>query len=66
MRFFPRCWWCPVETPEPAVAEPRPWVAGLPWVPNSGEGAAWKFSFVGLRDRSAGLWAACWLACCSW
>ena len=47
-----RCWWRSLKAPELVVAEPIPCV----WLgcPGWGEGAAWNFSFVGLRDRSAG------------
>ena len=54
------------KAPEPLVAEPMPWVEGemwrmyCAWVVNQG-----VFSFVGLRDRFAGLWAWIGLYPCS-
>jgi len=47
-----------MEVPEPPGAEPMPcmawgmWRMSCAWVVNRG-----NFSFVGLRDRSAGVWA---------
>jgi len=36
----------------------------VPWGPSIGRRGAVDLSFVGLRDRSAGVWAWCWLAPC--
>jgi len=62
------------KAPEPHVAEPVPWVAGeidlwrefcgVPWV-SFRQRSGVDFSFVGLRDQSAGVWAWVGLHPCS-